>query len=96
LPILNEKGPKRGRTFKKFVSLLLSSLILGRSKKYYYFPIHTDKNSVSVFLNLSKSENYWGTDFFSLAAEFSSGLAERKFLSVGFALAAVEDSSEFF
>ncbi len=37
-----QKGPERGRTSKKFVLLLLSSLILGNSKKCCTFPARID------------------------------------------------------
>jgi hypothetical protein len=39
-----QKGQKRGRTSGKFVFILFFSLILGKSKKYYNFPIDTDKD----------------------------------------------------
>jgi hypothetical protein len=44
-PIMNRKAEK-ALSFKKIVSLLLSSLIIGKSKKFYYFSTTTDKNSV--------------------------------------------------
>jgi hypothetical protein len=42
-PILNRKGQKSGRTSEKFVSFLLFSLIVGKSKKCYSFPFTQTK-----------------------------------------------------
>jgi hypothetical protein len=64
-----QKGPNRGQTLENFVSILLSSLILGKIKKYYSFSINTDKNS--VFLKPKCPQKYWGGRIcFSSAAEF--------------------------
>jgi hypothetical protein len=59
---LEQKGPKL-----KSVSLLLSSRILGKSRKYY-LPTHKDNNSVFLKPKLTESENYWGTEFFTSTA----------------------------
>jgi hypothetical protein len=74
-----QKGPKSGRPLTKIVSLLLSSLILLKSKKYYYFPEHTCQNNVFLkpkFLQKGKTF-YLGADFFPQWPNFSSGLAEK-------------------
>jgi hypothetical protein len=56
-PILNKKG---------LVSLLLSSLILGKFKKYY-FPFHTDKYSDFLMPNSFKKMEITGDQTFFLS-----------------------------
>ncbi len=70
-----QKGPKRGR---KIVSVLLSSIILGKFEKYYFLT-HTDKKTV-FFLKpkfLQKVKITMGSNFFPQRPNFSFGLADR-------------------
>jgi hypothetical protein len=74
LSILNKKGRKRDANFLKSVSLLLSSLILGKSKNYYYLQITQTK---IVFFFSPNSFKKW--NYFLQRPNFSSELAEKKF-----------------
>jgi hypothetical protein len=67
---------KKGLNFKKIVYPLLSSLILGKFKKYY-FPFNSEKYSVFLMPKFfQKTGNYWGPNFFPQLLNFSSGLAD--------------------
>jgi hypothetical protein len=84
--ILNKKG-RKGPNFTKIVTLLLSYLILGRCpRNIVIFPLTQTK--IVFFLNpnsfkKSKRENYWGTKFFSSAAEFFFWISRKVLQRVG-------------
>ncbi len=79
-PILNNKGPN----VNTIVSLLLSSLILGEvSKNIVIFPLTQTKEMLFLSQIPSKRENYWGTEFFSLADEFFFWIGRKVLQRVG-------------
>jgi hypothetical protein len=76
--ILYRKGRKRGRTSGKFVFLLFSSQIIGKSKNYYIYPTDIDKDSfVFIRQNAFKMEKllYRGATFSAQRPNFSGELA---------------------
>jgi hypothetical protein len=60
------KRAEKGPSFRKIVSLLLSPLILRKSKKKNYFPTHTDKNSVFLKLKFLQKMKITGDRIFFL------------------------------
>jgi hypothetical protein len=84
--ILNKKG-RKGPNFTEIVTLLLSYLVLGKCpRNIVIFPLTQTK--IVFFLNpnsfkKSKRENYWGTEFFSSAAEFFFWISRKVLQRVG-------------
>ncbi len=69
---------RKGAELKKKISLLLSYLILGMSKKNYYFPTDMDINNVFLQPKFLQKVNIIGDQiFFPHRLNFYSGLAEK-------------------
>jgi hypothetical protein len=65
-----QKLLKLGRISGKFVFLFLFFLVLGKYKKNYSFPNHTDKDIFFLQPRCLQKVRISGADFFSSAAEF--------------------------
>ncbi len=59
-----QKEQKKGRTSEKKVLLVLSSMILGTSKKYYSFPAHIDYDRLFLWSNAFKKWYLLGAGVF--------------------------------